>query len=67
MKDFAHWFAEQGKESESMLPEGVIEENGLYLARCVGCESWKEIFCDISEVPDTGYMHYCGGNPWCCP
>ena len=53
---------------EDMLPEGVIEgRDGEYEAECVACERWRPIYCDLSEIPATGYRHYCGGGPSCCP
>ncbi len=67
MKDFGRWFADQ-KPPEEMLPDGVWENGaGEYFATCCCCERDTEIYCDISEIPETGYRHYCGGSQYCCP
>jgi hypothetical protein len=72
MKSFSEWTrdlaAEISAPAADELPEGIVEvQDGKYEAKCCCCEEWREIFCDISEIPDTGYVHYCGGSPWCCP
>jgi hypothetical protein len=67
MKDFGQWFKEQSAPVEE-LPEGICEgDNGIYLACCCGCDQWKELPVGVDEIPFTGYRHYCGGSPWCCP
>ncbi len=70
MRSFGEWFNAQEAptiEPQDELPEGIIERDGKYLAECRGCEKLTEIPVGIDEIPQTGYEHYCGGNPWCCP
>ncbi len=70
MRSFGEWFNTQASpetEPQDELPEGIVERDGEYLAECCCCHEYKPLFCDISEVPKTGYEHYCGGAPWCCP
>lgn len=56
------------KLAEQLLPDGINEVgDGCYEARCCRCGEWTELFCDLSELPDAGYEHYCGGSPRCCP
>ena len=57
---------------EFELPEGVIEYREgsgypKYEVQCCMCEKWVELPCDVSEIPQQGYEHYCGGSPRCCP
>lgn len=56
-------------DPEPELPDGIADgsEPGEYLARCVRCNEWGPLFCEIDEVPAVGYEHYCGGSPRCCP
>lgn len=50
------------------LPEGINEKSdGQYEAECCRCERWGPIYCDLKDIPDVGYKHYCGGSPMCCP
>lgn len=49
------------------LPEGIMTTADGYIAQCRGCHEWGALPCDITEIPETGYQHYCGGSPWCCP
>ena len=53
---------------EPELPEGVWElKSGKYATECYMCGKYDMIPCDISEIPMTGYRHYCGSGPRCCP
>lgn len=53
---------------EPMLPDGINESGpGEYEAECCCCGEWRPIYCDLSDIPETGYEHYCGGSPRCCP
>ena len=53
---------------EPELPEGIWECGpGEYEAECCRCGRWREIYCDIKDIPPVGYRHYCGGSPECCP
>ncbi len=53
---------------EVMLPEGICERGpGEYEAVCCCCGEWRELYCDLSEIPEVGYEHYCGGSQRCCP
>lgn len=55
-------------EALKRLPDGVTADGaGEYEAECRGCGQMKPIICDISEVPEEGYEHWCGGSPSCCP
>lgn len=62
------WLEEEKEESHSILPYGIIESSpGIYEVRCCHCGEWSEIPCDLSEIPQEGYDHYCGRSPSCCP
>lgn len=53
---------------EPELPEGIWElKGGKFAAECCICGKNDEIHCDISEIPMTGYTHYCGSGQGCCP
>jgi hypothetical protein len=72
VKDFGRWFSDfklpVAQPIESMLPDGVSERGvGRYEARCVSCERYTEILCDLGEIPEVGYRHYCFGSDRCCP
>ncbi len=83
MKPFGQWFADFGKPVPAepassddltigiVIPDGVDEMlDGTFTAICVGCGQRGKIWCDISEIPLTGYEHYCGSgvnSPSCCP
>lgn len=77
MRDFGDWLEGIGRQAapvedmfaeEPELPEGINEVGpGKYEARCCMCHEWRELYCDLSEVPEVGYEHYCGGSPRCCP
>lgn len=60
-------------DQEDWLPDGVIATFDYrldvfeYLAECRGCGELKPIYCDLEEIPQTGYEHWCGGSPRCCP
>ena len=55
------------RRPDTYLPEGVCEEGGEFVAKCRGCNEWRPILCDLAEIPAEGYVHHCGGAPWCCP
>lgn len=68
MRDFDHWFAEQGKSDviEQELPYDVFDcRDGTYQVECCCCHAIVEMLCDISEHVEGKY--YCGGSPRCCP
>lgn len=69
MQPFDEWLeTAYTEEPEKELPEGITTNaTGRFFAQCCVCEKWTELPCDVSEIPETGYSHYCGGNPWCCP
>jgi len=72
MKDFGKWFSDQAKMALSavtipVLPEGIEESGGKFYAYCCCCKNLDEIPCDISEIPEAGYEHYCGRSLHCCP
>ena len=74
MKEFGKWFSDfklpkpASVKQIDMLPEGIsTAPDGSYVALCCSCDSWKPLYCDISEVPMNGYQHYCGGSQRCCP
>lgn len=70
MKDFNSWFKDfsiEKKEKIVELPEGVWESDGKYIVRCCRCDQVGEIHCDISEIPQQDYEHYCGGSDRCIP
>lgn len=70
MISFDKWLNSQGKDTEineDDLPDGITERDGKFYADCCRCERETEIYCDISEIPNDGYEHYCGGSPRCCP
>ncbi len=73
MKDFGRWLADfvlpaESANPDDTLPEGVWErEDGVYFATCVVCERDAEILCDLVDIPEVGYRHFCGGSPSCCP
>lgn len=68
MSDFETWFRRQAIPVEVELPEGITEgPDGVYQAKCCCCDRWDEIPVGIDEIPATGYEHYCGGSPRCCP
>jgi hypothetical protein len=67
MKSFEHWLNNQNQEP-SPLPEGIIDNgDGYYLARCFCCGEWSELYTNIENIPETGYKHFCGRSPYCCP
>ena len=67
MRDFGYLLAAAGYEAAPELPEGIYEpSDGVYFATCCRCGRDGEIFCALSELPPTGYQHYCGGSPQCC-
>lgn len=49
------------------LPEGVECIDGKLVVMCCQCEKYVELEFDIGELPATGYKHYCGSSPRCCP
>lgn len=56
-------------EDMDYLPEGIVEIDGVFKARCVSCERWTEVYLDESELDesfDPSY-HYCGGSQFCVP
>lgn len=73
MKSFDQWLIDttarpQTEDGEKLLPEGVVEAGpNRYEAKCCACGEWREIYCDLEEIPEVGYEHYCGGSPHCCP
>jgi hypothetical protein len=54
---------------EFPLPDGIIESDGVFKARCVSCERWTEVYLDESELDDLfdPSYHYCGGSHFCLP
>lgn len=73
MIDFDRWFNRQAAMSEEVgeLPESIVQikMDGKikYMAICCCCDQVTELPVDLSEIPQTGYQHYCGGSPRCCP
>lgn len=69
MKNFGDWFADFSTQDapEPEVPEGIDECGGVYFATCSMCEKFEALWVDIKEIPQTGYIHYCGGSPRCCP
>lgn len=48
-----------------MLPEGLWQADGKYMAACRSCERSYEIACEPNEFSED--MSYCGGSQWCTP
>jgi hypothetical protein len=69
MLNFDAWLRQPIAPTESAkeLPEDIWEVDGKYMAECRRCGNRDEIPVDISEIPMTGYDHYCGRSPQCCP
>lgn len=58
---------EKWEEHPAILDGSIEERNGKFYALCRKCENRDEIPCDLSEIEDGDYEHYCGRSPWCCP
>lgn len=75
MKDFGRWFVDFSlppktpEPVEDDLPEGVFYDAAreVSYATCCVCGKRDALAVDLSEIPRTGYEHYCGGSPRCCP
>ncbi len=68
MKTFEEWLLDITKyKIDKPLPDGIWEKDGKYMCSCCRCERVEEIPCDISEIPEEEYRHYCGGSQRCCP
>lgn len=74
MKEFGRWLSDStipasapAPAPTSELPEGIAEQNGKLIAFCAGCHNYTELVCDVTEIPMTGYVHYCGASPRCLP
>ena len=69
MRDFDHWFAEQGKAEILEIEEWPSDVrqlgDGLFEVECCCCHERVVMLCDISEHVEGEY--YCGGSPRCCP
>jgi len=69
MMDFDRWMRQQAAPAapapEPILPDGVREQGGHFVARCTVCEQTYELPCDLDEFDPA--FSYCGGSPRCCP
>lgn len=73
MKDYGAWLDDLTQAvtaaSATALPEGITQgaSPNTYEAQCRVCGDWTALICDLSEVPEEGYEHWCGRSPRCCP
>lgn len=76
MKDFGRWFTDQGQaeqqlkpqeEADDMLPDGVWERGGKYMANCRSCDYSYEISWDVEKEGFDPDMSYCGRSDRCIP
>lgn len=61
-----HWPI--GHTEEMELPDGITEDSpGDYWAECRSCGRSTSVFCNLIDIPMTGYQHYCFGSARCLP
>lgn len=65
--NFDRWFLEQGKAAAppapKMLPDGLWENNGYFMATCRSCK--QDYVWDAEPESFEQDRNYCGGSPRC--